>query len=286
MGLFGDDSDVEFIDTRTDEQKLVSRSLQPYLTSRIGRGLPRYTGQRVAGVSPFERQSLGLLGELMESPLPPIFGEAETALGPALSGEPTTEISPEITEEFYRTSIFDPAFRDLQDVIIPEIEGQYAGNFYSSARADATTEAITDFGEYQAALLAELQYADEQARRGLEESAAERQLAAVGPATELGQVQEATALGRIQAGQTFGALPRLLEQARLDAAFDEFIRTLPEYNPVIGQSLSFLGLPGMTAVVDPGTESGFGDILTSAAMLGAGYLSGGGTTAASGSIIA
>lgn len=269
MAFGRDDPSVDLIDTRTTEQRGVSRQLGGFFGPRIGRGLPRFKGERVAGLSPFEERGLVNLDELLSAGRAPLFGKAETALDPALEGAPSTEISPEITEEFFRTSIFDPAFKDLQETLIPEIESQFAGNFFSSARAGATTEAIEAFGSEQAGILAEIQFANEQQRIALEESAAARQLTAAGQATELGALEEAVSLGRIEASQTFGSLPRRLEQARLDAEFDEFIRTLPEFNPVIAQALSFLGTPGLTAVIDPGTESPFGDILGAAATIGA-----------------
>lgn len=273
MGLFGGSSSkIRAIDTRTAEQKDVSKLFGPYFASRFGRRMAPFKGERVAGISGIEGQGLENLSGMLTADRAPLFGRAEAALTPGLEGAPSTEIRPELTEEFFRKSIYDPALKNLREDIIPEIESQFAGNFFSSARAGATSEAVGDFGEQQASILAELQYADEQARRGLAESAAGRQLTASGQAVGLGALEEQIGMGRIEASQTFGSLPRRLQQARLDAEFNEWIRTLPEYSPVIEQALRFLGTPGLSLAVSQGSQGIGGSLIGAAGMLGAAKL--------------
>ena len=279
----GGGADVKFVDTRTKGQKKVGERLSKFLLggTGIGQGLPGFKGQRVAGINQFEQGSLGLLGQMLRGGISPAFGEAEGALSGLLTGEPSTEITGETTQSLF-DEIYKQSFQSLQEDLLPQIEGSFAGDFFSSARTQATTEAVTGFGDDMTSLLAELLYSDEQTRIGLAESAADRQLGAVGAAGQLGTQKQAAQTGLIQAGQQFGALPRILEQARLDASYNEWIRTRPEYNPLLDKALGFLGTKGLDAIVDPGSESILGGLISAlgtiggAALLGPGGGGGGG----------
>ena len=255
MGIFGSDPKIDIVDLRTKEQKGVSTRLGGYFGPRIGRGLQPYGGQLVAGMSPYERAGLSSLSDLASGGMPDIFTAGTDALEGLLLGEPSTEVSPELTERYFTEGIYDPMLRSMQEDIIPEIEGAYAGNYWGTPRAAATTGAWTDFEEDITSVLSELIYADEQTRIGLEESAKDRQLAATGVAGEMAALEENIKMGRIDASMTYGSLPRLLMQAQLDANYNEWLRTRPEYSPVIEQALSFMNTPGLTAVSTPGQSS-------------------------------
>ncbi len=273
MGIFGGDSGgVDIVDLRTPEQTRVGQQFGRFFQNRIGTGLEGFRGNRVAGPSDLEGSGLSALEALMNSPLPETFGTGRTAINELLRGEPSTEINPEITQQYFKTGIYDPLFRSFKEDIIPEIEGAYAGNYWGTPRAEATTDAWVDFEENMSSVLSNLVYADEQTRIGLEESANDRQLAAAGLAGEFAGLEENIRTGRINAAMTMGSLPRLLMQAQLDADYNEWIRTRPEYSPVIQQALAFLGTQGLTAVVEPGQESALGGIIGA----GLGIIGGGG----------
>ena len=101
---------------------------------------------------------------------------------------------------------------------------------------------------------AQLQYADEQARRGLAESAEQRAIQGVG----LAEAMAAQPLARGQAAMAAGGLPRSLEQAQKDVEFQEFIRTQAESNPLLALAAQYLGITSQAAVptFGPGQEAG------------------------------
>ncbi len=275
MGFFsGSDPEVGTIDTRTGEQMWVSQLLANYFSS-AGQGLEGYRGQLTAGMSGLERGGLASMANLLTSGMPDIYSQGVDALASPLSGDPTTEISPELTEKYFSEGIYDPMFRSMQEDIIPEIEGAYAGNYWGTPRASATSDAWVGFEEDMTSVLSELIYADEQTRIGLEESAADRQLSAAGVAGSMAELGENIKMGRIEGAMTYGSLPRLLMQAELDARYNEWLRTRPEYNPIIEQALAFMGTEGLTAYVTEGQDSAWGSILGSALGIGAVVATGG-----------
>jgi hypothetical protein len=267
MGLFGSDPKLDLVDTRTQGQTRIGNQLARFLSGGIGRGTQPYRGGFVAGQSKFEKGSLGLLGQLMRGGVNPLFEQAEGALGTLLQGEPTTNIDEQYTQDYFK-GIYDESFDRLQTDILPLVEGAYAGNYWSSPRAGATAEAVTGFGQDMSSLLAELVYADQQSKLQLSESAADRQLAATGAAGNLATQKQGLQTGLIQAGQQFGALPRILQQAQLDAKYKDWLRTRPEYNPLLDKALGYLGTPGLTGVVTPGQEGVLPGMLQALMMVG------------------
>ncbi len=275
MGIFsGSDPEVGTIDTRTGEQMWVSQLLANYF-SGVGTGLEGYRGQLTAGMSGLERGGLASMASLLGSGMPDIYNRGVSALTDPLSGDPTTEISPELTEQYFTEGIYNPMFRSMQEDIIPEIEGAYAGNYWGTPRASATSDAWVGFEEDMTSVLSELIYADEQTRIGLEESAADRQLSAAGVAGSMAELEENIKTGRIEGAMTYGSLPRLLMQAELDARYNEWLRTRPEYNPIIEQALAFMGIESLEAYVIEGQDSAWGSILGSALGIGAVVATGG-----------
>ncbi len=273
--LFGTDTTMGQLDTRTAEQRGVSEGLGKYFEARIGRGMQRYPGQFVAGMSGFERGGLASLRQLGASGMPDIFNTGTAALTELLAGEPSTEVNPELTEKYFSEGIYDPMFRSMKEDIIPEIEGAYAGNYWGTPRAEATTGAWTDFEEGMSGVLSELIYADEQTRIGLEESANDRQLAATGVAGQMAQIEENINMGRINAAMTYGSLPRVLMQAELDANYNEWLRTRPEYSPVVNQALQFMNVPSpYTPIITPGEEGALPGIMGTIESMIGGYFMG------------
>ena len=263
MGIFsGSDPEFGTIDIRTDEQMWVSKLLSNYFGT-VGQGLEGYRGQFTAGLSGLERGGLSSMANLLGSGMPDIFNQGVSALTDPLSGDPTTEISPELTEQYFTEGIYNPMFRSMQEDIIPEIEGAYAGNYWGTPRASATSDAWVGFEEDMTSVLSELIYADEQTRIGLEESAADRQLSAVGMAGSMAELGENIKMGRIEGAMTYGSLPRLLMQAELDARYNEWLRTRPEYNPIIEQALAFMGIESLAIYATAGESAAWPGLISS-----------------------
>lgn len=214
FGLFGggggqQEPDVKTISSLTPEQQQVASQLAQLLLGGIGRPLPTYQGELVAPLHPLQQQALDQMGQLMSgptlAPLPaggptPVFapglGEMptlgtsqlrqplESSLARLLSGAPSTNINERATEEFYKTRVEAPALKTFTEEVLPRIRDEHiaTGNFYSRARAQAEARAASDLAAALASERAKLAYADEQARRQLAETAAQRALGAAGTA--------------------------------------------------------------------------------------------------------
>lgn len=93
-----------------------------------------YTGPKVAGAS--NLQSLSLAG------LEGLAGDANNFLKPA--GEGGGGLSPEF-EDFFRANVADPLKRQFEEDILPAIGRQYSGQSYGSERAAVENRAARDY---------------------------------------------------------------------------------------------------------------------------------------------
>ena len=244
-------------------------------------------------------------------PRSPVTQPWGRALGGLLSGQPTTQITPETTEQFFEQAIRAPAMADYERTQSDIKEQQAAqGTLYGSGRNEAQARAAERFETGLMGQRANLMYQDEQARRGLAESAAGRQLSALSPALSGMQYHEAAPYREMGALQQFGgaprdiwsqqlgaqmqmipqqyqmgmeqyrmpqeiagsmmgmgALPRQLQQQYMTAAQQEWMRTQPQYNPMMSAALSYLGTPMLTSVGVP-QPSPFEMFSSGAGMLG------------------
>lgn len=254
MGLFTKEekTKVKSFDPFSPEQKYIQSMLSGYLSKRVGAGLQKYPGQFVAGMSPWERMSLGMLGKYMGEGESPLWEEGRSTLSGLLSGDISSRMSPEITEDYFRESIYGPSLSMMREDIIPEIEGAYAGNYWGTPRASAVGEAWEGFEEDMSSTLSELIWRDEISRVEMEQQG---RLSALGMIPGFESARAAGIEGKMTAGQMLGALPRMLKQAELEAQFNEWLRTRPEYNPVIEQALAFAMSPTKQAMLTGGGSS-------------------------------
>lgn len=98
----------------------------------------------------------------------------------ALSGAPSTDINKATTERYISESVAQPLRREYEQYTNPLIQSAYAGpGYWSSARAGAQGRAAENVGAKIGEIGSNIRYTDEQARRGLSESAANRSLSAI-----------------------------------------------------------------------------------------------------------
>jgi hypothetical protein len=182
-----------------------------------------------------ETTGLSELQKLLTSGIPDQFRMGNDALASILNPDPN-----------YVQSQFDPFKTQVQRQIADSTKeakrnAGYAGNLYS-------TDAIKRLGDVQArgneTLTSEL------AR--LTDSALNRRAAAIPLAYQAGQAQEGINLGRIGASQTYGALPRTLNNAGVAEKNAELLRRRNELllpinaaSTVAGQNANF-GVPSVT----------------------------------------
>lgn len=146
---------------------------------------------------------------------PELVVQTQQAASRALSGDPSSKINRATTEQFIQQGIADPARRGFERGTLQQIKSSYAGpGFWGSARAKAETTGRSDVEAQINALGSQYRYQDEQSRRNLAESAANRSLAAIPSALNvqnnpLGQQQqaaniEATRFGTERGGALLG----------------------------------------------------------------------------------
>jgi hypothetical protein len=248
----GKGGDVQQYPTLTKRQKIVSGKLGNFLASETGGGATPYNKQMTAPLSSYEQGGLKLLGDYTGGKTP-AFRWGQAGLKSALSGAPSTTINPETSEQFYQSAVKAPALKEFSEDVLPQIrESNNRGGFvWGTARQKAENDAYADLMDTLTTRRSEISYADEEARRGLAESAAQRQVSALPQALQYAEAPISAAMG-------YGATPRLVEQAGLEAKQSEWMRTRPEYNPTIPAALSYIGEPMMGMYQTPTTPSALG----------------------------
>jgi hypothetical protein len=119
--------------------------------------------------------------------------QMQGALNQSLSGQPSTDINSQATEDYYRQSIEQPALKQYEEQTRPAWM-EKVSNLHSSARDNMEQQGYENLYSGLQQQHGNLLYQDEQARRGLQESAMQRQLSGLGVgATMSGQEQNAWA---------------------------------------------------------------------------------------------
>jgi len=110
----------------------------------------------------------------------PLSRATEAATMTQLSGAPSTTVNDATTQNFIQKAIADPARKNFQENTLQQIKSSYAGpGYWGSGRANAESKGAGDVESNISSLGAQYAYADEQARRDLAESAANRQAGAI-----------------------------------------------------------------------------------------------------------
>jgi hypothetical protein len=98
------------------------------------------------------------------------LGQYDEQVGKLMSLKPSTTINADSTANYVKTNVADPMRKTLQESTMPAIR-QQTKNLWGSARAAMENKALTDTENAIAQKSADIGYQDEQARRGLAESA-------------------------------------------------------------------------------------------------------------------
>jgi len=206
-------------DVAMDPYGPVRNKLVGWLSGIIGQPAEQYSGEFVAPMSEEEELSLEKVGEYGAAELPDIFTAGREEISKTLSGgyDPTT--SP------YYQAVKAEAARNLGDVQ-EDISSRAAGGgrYWSGARLGEQQEASTDVALGLNRLLGELS-----------ETERERKFRAAPLAGEFAKYEEEFPLRQAGALQTFGSLPRLIQQARDEAVYREWLRATQEYPLNVGQ---------------------------------------------------
>lgn len=196
-----------------DPYGAVREKLNSWLSGTIGTTGPTYSGDRVAKMSDQEKQSLNKVNEYASTPIPTEWKNASNEINKTLTGSYDPATSP------YYQAVKAEAARNL-DLTNKQIASNAAGagRYWSGARLKtqgdagvATANSLNTVMGQQA------------------ENERQRMIQAVPLAQSLGTDMTELPLKQATALQTLGALPRSLQQAYLDAIYNEWNTSTREW---------------------------------------------------------
>lgn len=206
-------SQPQLIDTRTPEQKAVSAQLTKLLTQ----GAAPYNGARVAGMTGNEDYTQNYLRNALETAKPGI----------------DRQLSGQFPEEYFNQAIADPTRKQFNNQVAPIIKenSTLTGNRFADRSA---IELGTARGQVEDSIL------QQRGQFGLETYR--------DPLNATSQLTQT-----LQGAENIFAVPRTIEQAKLDAQFQEFLRTNPDSGGLIDAMLNFTN-QGQNAAYVPNQE--------------------------------
>lgn len=238
-GIFGNKkkkSEPQIIDSRTPEQKAVSAKIAKLLTE----GAAPYTGARVAGMTGGE--------DYVQTALMRALQMAQPGIDRQLKGE--------FPEEFFNQAIADPTRRQFNEKVAPIIQenSTLTGNRFADRSA---IEMGTARGEVESGII------QQRGQFGLE--------------TYRDPLNAANTLTNVLAqAENIFSVPRTIQQAKLDADFQEFMRTNPDAGGLIEAMLSFTNqnqqaafMPQQQQSIFPSLVQAGGSLLGTASMTNA-----------------
>lgn len=223
----------------TPEQQALFNTLQQQATQGLtGGGNVNYPGQTYAPQNQYETaylQSTQLSPDQVMT--------RENALKSILSGQPAYSVDPTQRENYYQTAFYNPAMREYEQNILPQVMERASGaGFHSSDTLNQMGKSSTDLATNLAAKRAELLWNDVQAGYAAREQAANRQAALAGSPTNI-------MTGYTQQLGTAGSYARAIENERLQGELSRWLSgetvngvSNAAYNPNTQLALSLLGL--------------------------------------------
>jgi len=243
-----EEQDIQTISTLSPEQQALLGPYASFLQSRVGQGLPGYTGQLTAGMTPQQTSALSMLSSYLQG-TPDIQTFGLEQYKNALAGMDPTE-----TANWYREYMLPEQKRLQEEEVIPGVREAYAGPlsaYYSEPRMGAEARSWGKYGTERGAELGEAIMSERAGARSL-----------LPYLTQMSALQGG--MPQIEAGMQYGEVARQIQQQELTAKFEEFKRTTPELSPVIDMIQNLLNIQTMAAFGPGGaapTASPFAQLL-------------------------
>jgi len=222
-------------------------------------------------MSTIARQAQGLI----EGYQPGEFSTSRSAvIERLLSGEPSTEISPERTEKWFKGAVAQPMMSAFEEYIRPQLQRAFlsSGALRSSRKGTAEADVLKGMSTEMTKQLTTAQREDEMLRAQLRESALARALQAVPISQQAAMQPLMEASGMLQAEDP------LYQRELMDyqAPYLEWVRSMGA-DPIAQLGLGLTGQSHLYAA-----PSYSPDYLGGAVGMGAGFLEGGGLDMLSG----
>ena len=220
--LFESKKETPEVTAVADPYKGIRDSVTGWLQGQVGKAGPSYGGELTAPMSPYEEQSLGWLKDYSAAGPSETRKNATNEVNKTLTGgyDPTT--SP-----YYQAVKAEAAanLKDTQKGIADEAAG--GGRYWSGARLGVQGKAATDTTNKLNEVIGSL--ADQERNR----------MTSVLPmADQLATEEENAPLNKANALQTYGALPRNIQQAYDTALLQEWTKANYDYPLSIGSMAS------------------------------------------------
>ena len=209
---------IEAFPGQRDMLAKMSGAALPGALERIGTLGDPYEGKLTAGMSKFEDIGMDTLAQYLNSP-----GLGGNELFTAAKGEALSTLQGDKYDpsegDYYK------AFRSAVQIELQDAKDRIAARtsandmFFGGGRIKAEGDVETDTMNTLVQFLGQLSLRERENRMGM-----------VPLAASLGQMEDRSPLDRIAASQTFGALPRMLEQEGLDREYTEYQRQLNDLN--------------------------------------------------------
>ncbi len=209
MGFFKQKEVTPKVATIADPYGGVRKGLTGWLESQIGKPAEEYKGKMVAGMSSQEKESMDWLKKYGEGGPSPLRTAAVGEMQKTLSGAYDPTSSP------YYQAVKAESARNLTEAkegIAGEAAG--GGRYWTGARLGEQREATTDVTIGLNKFLG-----------GLAERERARKLEVLPLAGQFAREEEEAPLRKTAAFQEYGALPRNVKTAELQAIYNEWLRT-------------------------------------------------------------
>lgn len=200
---------------------------------QLGQNNNVWQGDRVAGFTGTQQGVLGATSNFLpmfstpQQTGTPLFDETGTALKGLLAGEAGGQrITPEETERYFKTSVYDPAMYTLKNDVLPTVDAGYAGgNFFGSGRANARERVVSDTARDLNTARGDLNWNVVQQNQALDEAKANRAQTAVGQGMQYAQTPmqlAAAQLGGLNDLFGIGQEGQTQEQKELEAQITKY----------------------------------------------------------------
>lgn len=221
----------------------VRKQLVGPILSGIGQNATSYTGQQVAPLVSGFNDVQSLINSFSQNGANTQFqGGQQAAINRALSGQPSFDLSPQTTTDYFNKGVLNPMLRSFDQDIAPRIKASFAnpggGGLFSSRAGLAQSRALSDIGVSAQQSLSQAQFQNQGLMAQLSESAANRQLQGVSAANNYAIQPLAQSEALVNALNPF----QQQAQGQASAAYNEFQRTQPYSSPYLSNALNFMGI--------------------------------------------
>jgi len=203
-----------------DPYKEVREGLNKYLTDNIGKSAPKYTGEMVAPMTGQEDRSLQTLDAYANRTPASTSTAARQQAEDTLSGKYSDPTKSPVYQAMKAESM-----RNLDDTMESIADTKAGGgHFWTGARLGEQKDAAVDTTNQLNTVMGQLA-----------ENERNRQTGMVSVADILGEREETAPLQTTAALQQYGSLPRIIQQAIDDAAYNEHLTKDYEFPMQIAQ---------------------------------------------------